>query len=109
MSNQSEQPQSTSNDQKSQKAQPTLALPDIDSNDATKIDVSTGHSTVKMDHLGPMVVNTDGTLSRITNWETMAEIEKKNTLRIITKRNKQRLEALKSARGEGGDGEGGKS
>ena len=54
-----------------------------------------------MDHLGPMVVNTDGTLSRITNWGNMAEIERINTLRIITKRNKERLEALRRARGEG--------
>ncbi|KAJ5812409.1 hypothetical protein N7474_008710 [Penicillium riverlandense] len=54
-------------------------------------------STVTLDHLGPMVVNTDGTLSRISNWEHMTEIEKKNTMRILGKRNKQRLEAVKAA------------
>lgn len=53
-----------------------------------------------LDHLGPMVVNVDGTLSRIGNWEQMTEIERKNTVRILGKRNKQRLEALKNARGE---------
>jgi hypothetical protein len=59
-------------------------------------------STVKLDHLGPMVVNTDGTLSRIGNWEKMTEMEKKNTLRILGKRNKQRLEALRAAE-QGGE------
>lgn len=54
-------------------------------------------STVTLDHLGPMVVNTDGTLSRISNWEQMTEIEKKNTMRILGKRNKQRLEAVRAA------------
>ncbi|KAJ5610190.1 hypothetical protein N7510_006909 [Penicillium lagena] len=59
-------------------------------------------STVTLDHLGPMVVNTDGTLSRISNWDHMTEIEKKNTLRILGKRNKQRLEVLRAAE-QGGE------
>jgi predicted Fe-S protein YdhL (DUF1289 family) len=43
-------------------------------------------------------------MSRISNWDKMAEIERENTLRIIGKRNQQRLAALKEARGisEGG-------
>jgi hypothetical protein len=65
-----------------------------------KLDMSTGGTEMKLDHLGPMVVNTDGTLSQIGNWQQMSEIEKKNTLRIISKRNKSRLAALK-AKGEG--------
>ncbi|KAK8237047.1 hypothetical protein HDK77DRAFT_363617, partial [Phyllosticta capitalensis] len=50
---------------------------------------------VKLDALGPMVVNKDGTLSRIANWQKMTEIEKKNTLRILGKRNQLRLGALR--------------
>lgn len=46
---------------------------------------------VTLDHLGPMVVNKDGSLSRIANWETMSEKEKKNTLRVLGKRNQLRL------------------
>jgi hypothetical protein len=61
-----------------------------------KLDMSTGGTEMKLDHLGPMVVNADGTLSQIGNWQQMSEIEKKNTLRIISKRNKSRLEALKA-------------
>jgi hypothetical protein len=81
-----------------------LPLPEPDSSNTTRIDMSNGGSTVKLDHLGPLVVNKDGTLSRIANWEQMAEIEKQNTLRILGKRNMLRREALKN--GEGGDGVG---
>ncbi|GAB7331277.1 hypothetical protein MBLNU13_g02729t1 [Cladosporium sp. NU13] len=73
-----------------------LALPEAPAN-ATQLDMSTGGATVSLDHLGPMVVNVDGTMSRIANWDKMAEIEKNNTLRIIGKRNKDRLAALKAA------------
>jgi hypothetical protein len=73
-----------------------LALPEAPAN-ATQLDMSSGGTTVSLDHLGPMVVNVDGTMSRISNWDKMAEIEKKNTLRIIGKRNKDRLAALKTA------------
>lgn len=37
-----------------------------------------------------------GTLSRITNWLKMTESERKNTMRVLAKRNKSRLEALKA-------------
>lgn len=78
-----------------------LALPEAPAN-ATQLDMSTGGTTVSLDHLGPMVVNVDGTMSRISNWDKMAEIEKKNTLRIIGKRNKERLAALKGAAAQNG-------
>lgn len=86
--------------------QEQLYLPDIDSSSDSqrkpqRLDLSAeGGSTVSLDHLGPMVVNVDGTLSRIGNWEQMTEIERKNTLRILGKRNKQRLDALKAANAE---------
>jgi hypothetical protein len=83
-----------------------LALPAAPSDGTTQLDMSNGGTTVSLDHLGPMVVNVDGTMSRISNWDKMADIEKKNTLRIIGKRNKSRLEALKKERAEaGGEGE----
>lgn len=52
---------------------------------------------VKLDHLGPMVINTDGTVSRITNWHDMSEREQDTTLRVIVKRNKKRRKALEEA------------
>ena len=89
-----------SNDKPDESASPAgkkpLALPAAESSGTTTLDMSNGDTSIKLDRLGPMVVNVDGTLSRISNWDTMAEIEKKNTLRIIGKRNQQRLEALKA-------------
>jgi hypothetical protein len=72
---------------------------------ATRLDVSGDGTTVKLDHLGPVVVNQDGTISRIGNWAEMSDIEQKNTLRILGKRNALRLAALKRE-GEGGGTEG---
>ena len=86
-----EQPEASSDAPKA-----PLALPEVPSN-ATQLDMSNGGTTVSLDHLGPMVVNVDGSLARISNWDKMAEIEKKATLRIIGKRNKERLAALKEA------------
>lgn len=84
--------------QEQQQDQPYLALPESAPSAGTnQLDLSQPGSTVTLDHLGPMVVNTDGTLSRIANWDGMTEIEKKTTLRVLGKRNKQRLEALKDA------------
>lgn len=45
-----------------------------------------------------IVVNEDGTMSRIDNWHEMAEIEKANVRRILLKRNAQRLERLRAKR-----------
>jgi hypothetical protein len=84
--------------QQEEKTKTPLGLPEPPAG-GIKLDVGSGEG-VALDHLGPMVVNKDGTISRITNWDAMAEIEKKNTLRILQKRNKQRLDALKQANQE---------
>ncbi|KAF1925204.1 uncharacterized protein M421DRAFT_423997 [Didymella exigua CBS 183.55] len=100
-------PQQTAQAQESQRndpdAQPStkgpLSLPEPGS-DATQLNVN--GEGVRLDHLGPLVVNKDGSLSRIANWDKMAEIEKQNTLRILGKRNQLRLNGLKhQAEGEG--------
>ena len=83
--------------QKDNNNSPQLALPSTQTDSSIKLDMSSGSSTVKLDHLGPLVVNQDGTLSRISNWEQMADIEKKNTLRVLGKRNQSRLAKLKEA------------
>lgn len=96
---QREQPPSESSENKA----PILALPSTSDSTDQKLDVSGQGTTVSLDHLGPIVVNQDGTMSRISNWEKMREIEKQNTMRIIGKRNKQRLDALKAAGVEAGE------
>lgn len=84
-----------------------LALPEVPYNERiTTLDMSNGDTSIALDHLGPMVVNVDGTLSRISNWDNMADIEKKNTLRIIGKRNQSRLKVLREAEAQKGEGSG---
>jgi hypothetical protein len=92
----------TSNTASADPKKEQLALPELPSSEggSTILDMSNGDTTIKLDHLGPMVVGVDGTLSRISNWDSMADIEKKNTLRIIGKRNQARLAALREAEGK---------
>ncbi|KAL5690771.1 hypothetical protein EMGR_007528 [Emarellia grisea] len=79
---QSQHPRQPENEQEQDPNKPILALPEAPSAEsgATHID--------------------DGTLSRIANWEQMTEIERRNTLRVLGKRNKLRLDSLKAAEGE---------
>lgn len=78
---------------------PLLALPaPEDINRAITLDCSTGEA-VTLDAMGPVVVNSDGTLSRITNWDRMEDSEKAVAKRRICKRNVERLRAF-HARGE---------
>lgn len=51
---------------------------------------------VKLDDLGPIIINTDGSMSRIPNWLEMPEDEKMKTVRLVSKRNKSRLQALRN-------------
>ncbi|KAI2624581.1 hypothetical protein GGS26DRAFT_203955 [Hypomontagnella submonticulosa] len=88
-------PNNENSQQEASSQKTPLPLPEPDhTGDATQLPV--GGEGVKLDHLGPLVVNEDGTMSRISNWENMADIEKQNTLRILGKRNKARLDALKA-------------
>ena len=74
---------------------PLLALPaPEDINNLITLDCSTGQA-VTLDHLGPVVVNTDGTLARITNWTHMSEQERGVTKRRIAKRNIERLKVFR--------------
>ena len=56
-----------------------------------------GGQPLKLDALGPIVLNSDGTTSRISNWSAMTEAEQRNTIRLIAKRNKKRQAELTAA------------
>ncbi|KAL4939756.1 hypothetical protein BDV06DRAFT_198099 [Aspergillus oleicola] len=102
-------PESNQNQASSEqeREEPLLALPDSSTaSDTTQLDVN--GDGVKLDHLGPLIVNTDGTLARIGNWAQMTEMERKNTLRIIGKRNKERMARIKKEQAEQGQTEDGK-
>lgn len=75
---------------------PSNPIANQEGDGSIKLDMSSGGTEVKLDHLGPMVVNVDGTLSQIGNWQQMTETEKDNTLRVLGKRNQKRLEALRA-------------
>lgn len=84
---------------------------------AHNVDLTTGTANLKFDHLGPVVVNSDGvrsgrkrilttgrltldvrqTLSRIGNWATMTEGERERTLRVLGKRNQLRVAQLRES------------
>eukprot|EP00668_Euglena_longa_P038222 GGOE01049213.1.p2 GENE.GGOE01049213.1~~GGOE01049213.1.p2 ORF type:complete len:103 (+),score=14.58 GGOE01049213.1:27-311(+) len=51
---------------------------------------------VTLSHLGPMVVQPDGCLQRIANWDEMTPEEQERTMKIITARNRVRLERLQA-------------
>ena len=69
--------------------------------DPTQVTVNGGSVSLE-DEMGPLVVNENGTLSRIANWAEMTPIERERTVRILGKRNKLRLDKLK-ADGESAD------
>ncbi|KAI0601709.1 hypothetical protein F4775DRAFT_538861 [Biscogniauxia sp. FL1348] len=99
-------PISPEEDQQQHAPLPLPAPPSLDAEAAAQ-QVYVGGEGVKLDHLGPLVVHEDGTLSRVANWGEMAEIERENTLRVLGRRNRMRLDALKKKRAaEAGTGEG---
>jgi hypothetical protein len=56
-----------------------------------------------LDMLGPIVLNTDGSMSRISNWKEMTDGEKASAQRLIAKRNKSRKQALLTEQTQGCD------
>ena len=95
--------------------QPQLALPAPSSftngasstpNDdpSRSLNVATGNR-VALDELGPMVVNPNGTLSRIHNWSEMIPSERERTLRVLGARNKLRMDSIRGQEGEGEQGD----
>ncbi|WVQ83873.1 hypothetical protein IAT38_006017 [Cryptococcus sp. DSM 104549] len=69
------------------------------------LDVGDGNK-VKLDKLGPMIVNSDGTLSRIQNWLDLTPFEQERTVRLLVKkRNLVRLKALSEAEPKTGEEE----
>ena len=50
--------------------------------------------TLKLDFLGPIIINTDGTTKRIANWDALTEKEKEVSWRRIGKRNEERKKIL---------------
>jgi hypothetical protein len=81
-------------EEKHQRQQEILQLPPADPNsDLPKLELG---QAMKLDILGPIIINTDGTTRRIDNWDTLTEKEKEVTWRRIRKRNAERREMLEA-------------
>ncbi len=48
----------------------------------------------RLDRLGPVILNLDGSMSRITNWDNMSPNEQATALRLVAKRNEERRKQL---------------
>ena len=66
-----------------------LQLSAGDPNDDNVKSLKMGES-LKLDNLGPIIINTDGTTRTIDNWDTLTESERKVSWRRIAKRNAER-------------------
>jgi len=95
--------------EKQQKEEQNAALPAPGEGEPITLDVSGGQSTVRLAQLGPLVVNADGTTGRVNNWAEMTAMERETTLRLLNKRNKARLDALKAKADQAGTGDAGSS
>lgn len=91
------------NDQKKQQQQ-QQGLPAPGEGTPVTLDVSGEGSTVRLAELGPLVVNVDGAVARLTNWREMTDAERETTVRVVGRRNKQRLDALKKRGNEEQEG-----
>ena len=50
--------------------------------------------TLTLDKMGPVIINSDGTIGRIGNWHEMTPEEQERTKRVVAKRNKARIDKL---------------
>lgn len=70
-----------------------------------------GELHLKMDALGVIILASDGTMFRIRNWNEMIDSERRNTIRLIAKRNAKRKQELLLSKESGAaateEGEGG--
>ena len=67
-----------------------------------------GGEALTLDELGPIVIQADGRMGRLSNWQEMTAHEQEQTLKFVAKRNKQRRSALLKRQGElGGSQEAG--
>lgn len=73
---------------------PPVVEPEDNNGEVTR-QFQLGGDALKLDHLGPIIINTDGTTRRISNWDTLSKQEQASTWRLISARNRKRLEELK--------------
>merc|ERR1719223_2158984 len=70
-----------------------MALPPSDPNNENIPKLKFGE-TLRLEAFGPIILNSDGTTRRISNWENLTEKEQEVTWRRIRKRNEERRNIL---------------
>ncbi|KAL4457762.1 hypothetical protein ABPG75_012627 [Micractinium tetrahymenae] len=85
---------------RAQEAQPGQVLPlpapeDAPGGRGGAAQLGVGEGPLQMDHLGPLVIGDDGSVSRIANWHKLTEREQTVALHRLTARNRERLARLR--------------
>merc|ERR1712146_355375 len=88
-----ESPVGNEESEKGKQDTPILALPEAEDKDKVQT-LEVGGAGIKLDDLGPVIVNKDGTMRRIANWANLSPQEQAATLRRIGKRNQERVREL---------------
>jgi hypothetical protein len=78
------------NDNNNNRKVPQLLPADPESNLRT---IQLGE-TITFEQFGPIILNTDGSIRRIANWDNLSEHEKEVSWRRISKRNEERRQLL---------------
>ena len=88
---------SNSNNNEEKREIPALpALSNYAANEEDNVNVLTlDGDALTFERLGPMIINTDGTVRRIASWDTLSPQEKESSWRLISARNRKRVEELK--------------
>ena len=60
---------------------------------------------IQLSELGAIIINSDGTMSKIANWHELTTQEQVKALRVIAKRNARRKRDLEAAAAGAGEGE----
>jgi|UniRef100_A0A7S3BQK4 hypothetical protein len=68
--------------------------PDAGEEGKRTLDMSSGEAKVELAHLGPIIVNSDGSMSRIANWDKMSAAEQQVAARRVAARNERRRAEL---------------
>jgi hypothetical protein len=77
---------------------PPRSLSTVEPTAAQALEV--GGGSVSLDEMGPVIVHTDGSISRISNWAEMSERERAVAARRISARNAGRIASLKASSAE---------
>ena len=86
--------QGTSSNDNHEPEQSTVPLLGASTNDDPSIPRIQLGESISFDHMGPVIINSDGTTRTIENWNELSPQEQQTAWRRIAKRNEQRRAAL---------------